>query len=192
MNKRSGIESKKKILAAAIKVFSSSGYANANMRMIAKASGLSIGSIYLYFKNKEDLFLTLIKSRLDAILDLGKEILDKNDTPENTLRLFISRHLDFTKKHKELLLIQGREHCLTFGIQMKRKFFKIQRKRIEEIIRRGVNAGIFQKCNVKEIARIIHCTLRGFILSMLIDTNALFSPEEFSNIILRGLKKGER
>lgn len=191
MNKRSGIESKKKILAAAIKVFSSSGYANANMRMIAKASGLSIGSLYLYFRNKEDLFLTLIKSRLDAILDLGREILDKNDTPEKTLRIFVSRHLDFAKKHKELLLIQGREHCLTFGMQMKKKFFRIQRKRIEEIIRRGVNSGVFRKCDTAETAKIIQCSLRGFILSMLIDTKALFSPEEFSNIIIRGLKRGE-
>lgn len=191
MNKRSGIESKKKILAAAIKVFSSNGYANANMRMIAKASGLSIGSLYLYFKNKEELFLTLIKSRLDSILDLGKEILDRNDTPENIFRCFISTHLNFAKKHKELLLIQGREHCVTFGIQMKRKFFRIQREIIEEIIRRGIDDGVFRKCNVKEAAKIIHCSLRGFIISMLIDTDALFSPEEFSNVIIRGLKMGE-
>ncbi len=191
MNKRSGIESKKKILAAAIRVFSSSGYANANMRMIAKASGLSIGSLYLYFKNKEELFSTLIKTRLDTILELGREILDKNDTPENTFRCFISTHLSFAKKHKELLLIQGREHCITFGIQMKRKFFRAQRERIEEIIKRGISAGVFRKCNAREIAKVIQCALRGFVLSILIDTDALFSPEEFSNVIIRGLKKGE-
>ncbi|MBI1810378.1 MAG: helix-turn-helix transcriptional regulator, partial [Nitrospirae bacterium] len=49
MNKRSGIESKKRILDAAMRVFSEYGYAKANMRMIAKASDISIGGLYLYF-----------------------------------------------------------------------------------------------------------------------------------------------
>ncbi|MDP1758223.1 MAG: helix-turn-helix domain-containing protein, partial [Thermodesulfovibrionales bacterium] len=65
MNKRSGIKSKKRILEAAMRVFSEYGYAKANMRMIAKASNISIGGLYLYFKNKEDLYLTLMKSKMD-------------------------------------------------------------------------------------------------------------------------------
>ncbi len=67
MNKRSGAESKKRILDVAMRVFSEHGYSKASMRIIAKASGISIGGLYIYFKNKEDLYLTLVKSRLDDL-----------------------------------------------------------------------------------------------------------------------------
>ena len=50
MNRRSGEDSKRIILDAALKVFSEYGYEGANMRMIAKKAHISVGGLYLYFK----------------------------------------------------------------------------------------------------------------------------------------------
>ena len=187
MNRRSGIESKKRILDAAMKVFSDHGYAKASMRMIAKASGISIGGLYIYFNNKEDLYLTLIKYRLDDLADKTREALKDIKDPAEAISTFIAMHLNYAKKHKELILIQGREHGFTFSIDIKKKFFKSQRKLVEDIIRKGIKSGVFQGCNVKEAAKIIISALRGFVLSIVIAADALFSPEECSNLILNGL-----
>ena len=191
MNKRSGIESKKRIINAALKLFSEYGYSKASMRMIANAAGISIGGLYLYFKNKDELYLTLIKSRLDELADMTRKSLKDIDDPADAVSKFISLHLAYAKKHRELILVQGREHGFTFGISAKRKFFKTQRGFIEDIIRKGIRSGVFKKCNVKETAKIIICTLRGFVLSLIVETDALFSPRECSKLLLNGLLKKE-
>lgn len=187
MNRRSGIESTKRILDAAMRKFSEHGYAKTSMRMIAKASGISIGGLYIYFKNKEDLYLTLIKSRLDDLVARSRETLKDIKDPAEAIKTFISLHLTYAKKHRELILIQGREHGFSFGIEMKRRFFRSQRNLIEDIIKKGIRDGIFRKCNVKEAAKIITSAIRGFVLSIVIESEALFSPEECSNLILHGL-----
>ena len=191
MNKRSGIESKKRIINAALKLFSEYGYSKASMRMIANAASISIGGLYLYFKNKDELYLTLIKSRLDELADMMRQSLKDIDDPADAVSKFILLHLAYAKKHRELILVQGREHGFTFGISAKRKFFKTQRGFIEDIIRKGIRSGVFKKCNVKETAKIIICTIRGFVLSLIVEADALFSPEECSKLLLNGLLKKE-
>lgn len=191
MNKRSGIESKKRIVDAALRLFSDYGYSKASMRMIANAASISIGGLYLYFKNKDELYLTLIKSRLDELADMMRKSLKDIDDPADAVIKFISLHLAYAKKHRELILVQGREHGFTFGISAKRKFFKTQRGFIEDIIRKGIRSGVFKKCNVKETAKIIICTIRGFVLSLIVETDALFSPRECSKLLLNGLLKKE-
>lgn len=191
MNKRSGIESKKRIIDAALKLFSEYGYSKASMRMIANAASISIGGLYLYFKNKDELYLTLIKSMLDELADMTRKSLKDIDDPAEAVSKFISLHLAYAKKHRELILVQGREYGFTFGISAKRKFFRTQRGFIEDIIRTGISSGVFKKCNVKETAKIIICTLRGFVLSLIVEVDALFSPEECSKLLLNGLLKKE-
>ena len=191
MNKRSGIKSKKRILEAAMKVFAEYGYSKANMRMIAKASDISIGGLYLYFKNKEDLCLTLMKSGMgDFAGKTAESVKDIND-PAEAISIFIAMSLNYAKKHKELILVQGREHGFAFGLEMKRKFFKTQRGLIENIIRQGIQSGVFKKVNVQETAKIIFSVIRGFVLSIVVEADALFSPEECSKLLLNGLLKKE-
>jgi len=51
MNKRSGINSKKRILTFAMKIFSEYGYKGDCMRIVASAARISVGCVYLYYKN---------------------------------------------------------------------------------------------------------------------------------------------
>ncbi|MBI5205369.1 MAG: TetR/AcrR family transcriptional regulator [Nitrospirae bacterium] len=192
MNKRSGIKSKKRILDAAMKVFAEYGYAKANMRVIAKASDISIGGLYLYFKNKEDLYLTLMKSRMGDFAGKTMESVKDINDPAKALGIFIAMSLNYAKNHKELILVQGREHGFAFGLEMKRKFFRKQRGLIESIIRQGIQSGVFKKVNVQETARIIFSVIRGFILSIVVEPDSLFSPEECSNLILNGLIRRDK
>jgi len=187
MNKRSGKESKKKILHAAIKVFSAYGYKGASMRMIAQAADISTGGLYLYFKNKEDLYTTLIRIRLNDLAEETREALGDIDDPAKAIRTFITMRVNYAKKHRELILILGKEQGFTFGIKARKQFFREQRRLVEEIVREGIASGTMRDCKVEEVAKIIICALRGFILSILVEPDALFSPEECSTLVLEGL-----
>lgn len=174
-----------------MRIFSEYGYAKASMRMIAKAAGISIGGIYLYFKNKEELYLTLIKSRMKDFVDKTMESVKGIDDPVNAIRTFIAMSLNYAKKHKELIITQGREHGFACGLKMKREFFKKQRSLVEDIVRRGIQKGLFRKVDVQETAKIIFSVVRGFVLSIVVEPDALFSYEECSNLLLNGLLKKE-
>ena len=189
MNKRSGINSKKRILNAALKVFSEYGYKGASMRMIAADARISIGGVYLYFTNKEELYLTLIKDRFDDFLGMVKTSVSTIEDPVKAIASFIMMYIGYARSHKELILTQGREHGFVFAIDIKREFFKEQRGIIEGIVTRGIQSGVFTECNVKEVTKIIMGTLRGFILSIVVDPDNLFSPEECCRFMLGGLLK---
>jgi len=189
MNKRSGINSKERILDAALKVFSEYGYKGASVRMIASTARISIGGVYLYFKNKEELYLTLIKDRFDDFSGKVKTSVSIIEDPVEAISSFIMMYLESAKTHKELILTQGREQGFVFAFDIKRKFFKEQRGVIEGIVARGVQSGVFSECDLKEVAKIIMGTLRGFILSIVVDPDNLFSPEECCRLMLGGLLK---
>jgi AcrR family transcriptional regulator len=65
-------EKQKRILDAAVAEFAANGFPGANINVIAKKAGISIGAMYKYFGSKEDLFLTIIERAhglLEGVLD---------------------------------------------------------------------------------------------------------------------------
>lgn len=191
VNKRSGLKTKQKILDAALQVFSSYGYAGANIRAIATAAGISIGGVYLYFRNKEQLYMDLIKSRIEAQDIKTKEIASSEGSSVDALSLFVSLHLEYGIKNKELILINIREHGFSFGLEIKRKFFRSQIKLLVNIISKGVKDGEFRECNSEESARIIMATLRGLVLSMVIEGESIVTKKGLGDLILNGLVRSD-
>jgi AcrR family transcriptional regulator len=187
MNKRSAEESKRIILAAARTVFADQGYARASMRDIARVAGCSVGGLYLYFKNKEDLFKSFMLEWMNNLNNRTYEALVKHDDPVAAITAFISISVDFARSHKEMIILQGRELGFSFGIDMKRDFFAERRRILAEIIRNGMEAGVFGSYDANLTAKVIFNILRGFVVSMVIDEDALFSAEDCVSLVLQGL-----
>ena len=192
MNRRSGIESKKRIIDAAMGVFSRHGYTKANIREIAKTAGISVGGVYLYFKNKEELYKSLINDRM---LDFGSKIeMVAEQTKSATVALsnFLRLYIENAVKHKEMILLHIREHGFTFGMDEKMQFFRKQRSLIEKIILSGIRTGEFRRCNAKEMAKIIMGSLRGILLSMALDDDVIVTPKGLNEFVLNGLLRKDK
>jgi AcrR family transcriptional regulator len=187
VNKRSGIKTKEKILDVAMQVFSAYGYEGASIRAIAKAAGISIGGVYLYFRNKEELYLNLIKDRIEEQVLLTKEAVASAGSPEDGLRAFLSLHLQYGIKNKELILINIREHRFAFGNDFKQKFLRSQIELLMKILNKGTTEGVFRKCDTEEASRIIMATLRGIVLSMVLEGESVITESGLGDLIIRGL-----
>jgi AcrR family transcriptional regulator len=187
MNRRSGIETKEKIIDSAMKVFSTYGYSGASIRAIAKTAGISIGGVYLYFRNKEELYLDLIRARIQGQAHKTKEVVASAGSSTAALNAFISLHLEYGVKNRELILIHLREHGFNFGMEIKRKFFRSQVKLLSMILREGVRKREFRECETEETARVIMAALRGIVLSMTIEGKNAFTAEGVQELILKGL-----
>lgn len=72
-------ERKEKILNVGIEEFSSNGYENANINIIAKKAGISIGLMYKYFSTKEDLFITCVQRGMEILENAVDEIINGDD-----------------------------------------------------------------------------------------------------------------
>ncbi len=192
MNKRSGIESKKRIMNAAMDVFSRKGYAKASIREIAMTAEISIGGVYLYFKNKEDLYKNLIRERMR---DMGSKIeitAGRAESATEALSKFLRLYLENALKHKEFILLHIREHGFAFGVPEKSQFFKKQRDLIEKIIQRGIHSNEFRKCSAKDMAGIIMGSVRGIILTVALD-DVHITPKMLNEFVFKGLlKAGEK
>ncbi len=111
-------EVKEKILASALLLFKEQGYLGASMRLIAKNAGVSLGNVYRYFKNKDDLFNAIVgpvyKSYIDFINEID-ELVQNNEhscqkqSKDNTSMIEINeikdKLLEICEEHYTELLI---------------------------------------------------------------------------------------
>jgi len=82
-------EKRQKILNVAITEFSEHGFDSANINSIAQKAGISVGSIYKYFENKEALFLTVIHFGVEKLKSVLEEIMQSDEGLESRIEKII-------------------------------------------------------------------------------------------------------
>jgi len=98
-----------KILQAAVKVFSEKGFYNSRVSEIAKEANVADGTIYLYFKNKDDLLISLFEEEFGKIVkDMRAELVKEND-PLQKIKRFAITHLSIVSNQQHLAEVLGVE-----------------------------------------------------------------------------------
>jgi len=85
---------KTQIIEAAIKVFAHKGFYTAKVADVAREAGVADGTIYLYFKNKDDLLISLFETKMEEILNRFNTIVVQPITPAEKLDRFIHLHFE--------------------------------------------------------------------------------------------------
>ncbi len=85
---------RQELLASAARLFRDVGYPRATVRDIAKAVGMQSGSIFYYFKTKEDILLEVMETAMRAFVLAGQRALEQAKTPREKLRLLFAGHLE--------------------------------------------------------------------------------------------------
>ncbi|HEY2510722.1 MAG TPA: TetR/AcrR family transcriptional regulator [Polyangiaceae bacterium] len=99
---RRGGDKRERILRAAIKVFAKSGFFDARVSEVAKAAGVADGTIYLYFKSKDELLVSLFEDRVERLLTFMREELPKREGAPARLRAIIEMQLGLLEGEREL------------------------------------------------------------------------------------------
>jgi TetR/AcrR family fatty acid metabolism transcriptional regulator len=98
-----------KILHAAIKVFSEKGFYNSRVSEIAKEADVADGTIYLYFKNKDDILISLFEEEFGKFVQNMQAELGKEKDPLQKIKRFAITHLSIVTKHPHLGEVMGVE-----------------------------------------------------------------------------------
>ncbi len=93
------------ILRAAIDVFADRGYFNAQVADVARAAGVAAGTVYLYFRSKDDLLVSIFERSMRVALDEGRQLLETTDDPRERLRQFARLHLGRLGRDRNLAIV---------------------------------------------------------------------------------------
>ncbi len=94
------------ILAAAAKVFAVHGLEGATVEMVARAAEVAVGTIYLYFCSRDDLFLSLMAERIGRLRARYLEIGARGLAPADAVRAIGAAYLDYLRESRGLFLAQ--------------------------------------------------------------------------------------
>ena len=188
-------ERKDQILNAAEDVFTEKGFDNARMEDIAEGTGLSKGTLYLYFKSKDD----LIAAILDRIFQREFKAIENTDlsttSATDAIWLFTDTVIKDIRIILRLMPIAYEFLALAFRNKVVQKALKMYINRYMDIfipiIQRGMETGEFRQVDVREVGIAIGAIVEGTTLLWVYD-RSLVDPERHIRsgmlLLLEGLK----
>ena len=138
-------DKKPQIIDAAIKVFAEKGFYNSKVADVARAAGIADGTIYLYFKNKDDLLISLFETKVEELLNTFKNALLAFNTAKDKLNEFIRLYFQLMEEQPDLaevLQVELRQSSKFIKDYRPQKFFDFLNI-IGDIIKEGQQSGEF-------------------------------------------------
>jgi len=148
INKKSKTNGKyHQILDAAIKVFAQQGFHQATISQIAREAGVADGTIYLYFKNKEDIMVNFFGYKTKQVFGRFWEEVDKADNARDKLRVLIKRHLEEFQRDRSMAVLYQTEtrRFSRMCEEQIREMSKMYLDLVSEIVESGQDEGLMRK-----------------------------------------------
>lgn len=161
-----GSNTRSELIEVARQLFATKGFDNTAMNEIATQSGKGRRTLYTYFKSKSDIFMAVVDSEMNRLLEAIEEILPLRMPADEKLKRYILCRLD---QVKDTVIRNG---------SLKAEFFRdvVQlehaRRRLDvreltilrSILQQGIDEGTFEIDNASVVAVTIHYALRGLDL----------------------------
>jgi AcrR family transcriptional regulator len=183
------------ILEAALKVFTKLGFQQARMDDIVEESGLSKGSLYWYFKNKDD----IIYSTLERMLDNELKEVDKLVEQDKPTRELLMEAIEITIKDikafvpfipllLEILAMARRSKTVQ---NMFTTYYRRYMKSLIPLMQRGLDNGEFYSASAEEMSNAYGAIIEGTILVKMYSPDTIdleHSMRESARLLIQGFQ----
>ncbi|HUS18538.1 MAG TPA: TetR/AcrR family transcriptional regulator [Terriglobales bacterium] len=184
-----------RILQSAIAVFAEHGYFSSRISDIAKKAKVADGTIYLYFKNKEQILMAALDFAFDTFMQTARTELSGISDPREKLRRLAFLHLDRLGANRGLAMVvqtelrQSAKFLSAFSHRHMVAYFDL----IRGILREGQAAGQFRsEINDRIAANCFFGSLDSLVTSWLLSEHEYqlsASTDGVMEVILAGLEK---
>jgi len=136
-----------RILEAAIKIFAEQGFFQSTISQIAKEAGVADGTIYLYFKNKDDILVNFFSFKTKQIFDRFREDVKGAENALEKLRKLVFRHLDEFQRDRNMAVVYQVEIHQNSRLVEKqlKEMSKMYLNIVTEIVEQGQQEGTIRK-----------------------------------------------
>ena len=174
---------KQEILQKSLDVFIEEGYEDATFQKIADRCGITRTTLYIYFKNKHEIFLGSIKELLSELENsLNEVIKDKSKNAEETLRQILSTIIIRCEENAKLFsvllnyLMQLKKSGADTNSRVRRRVIRMHHILVTIIIQ-GIRSGEFKDKNVKVMEETLYALIESAIFRI-----AVLNQTDLSNI----------
>src|SRR6476620_11837930 len=135
------------LLRAAIETFAARGFFNAQVADVARTAGVAAGTVYLYYRGKDDLLISIFERTMKEAIDTGRRSLEGCTQPIDRLREIARLHLERLGRDRHLAVVfqvelrQSTKFMERFSATYLREYLGI----IRDVIAEGQAKGVFRK-----------------------------------------------
>ena len=159
--RRRKAERPQEILEAAFVEFSRNGYAMTTLDQIAEGAGVTKGTIYVYFENKEHLFISMVRALKKATLDTVRDMFERHEgSTADLLRAqfsFIYQHIVEDKRRREVvrMLIAEAARFPELADRYHEEILSPCLDMLKQAIQRGIDRGEIRKSPIVDSPQVI-------------------------------------
>ena len=193
-NKENTEERKSQILDAATKVFAKSGFNKARMDDIVEESGLSKGTLYWYFKSKDDIIIAILKRvlgyefrKLELIRDSGASARERLEEFVGFMVKDIDRLMPIMPLFYDFFALGLRQKKVRLVLA---ELLKMMNDTMAPIIRDGIENGEFREVDEEEATLAVGAMLEGTLVVWTYDPDSVDVLKQLKagmNMLLQGL-----
>ena len=158
----------RQIIDAAVIAIAENGYHQTQVSKIAKQAGVADGTIYLYFKSKEDILISLFEEKMGHFIEKIDEMIASNGTAAEKLLMMIDAHFSMLSEDHHLAIVTQLE-LRQSNKELRLKINEVLRgylKVIDKIITDGIENGEFSnKLDVRLARQMIFGTIDETVTS---------------------------
>lgn len=135
------------IIDAAVVVIAENGYHQSQVSKIAKQAGVADGTIYLYFKNKEDILISLFKEKMGQFIERMETDIQKKPSAKEKLLLLIREHFRLLSQDHHLALVTQLE-LRQSNLELRQKINEVLKgylNMLDSILAEGKKTGEFRQ-----------------------------------------------
>jgi len=174
------------ILRAATRVFARNGYFNSKVADIARAADVADGTVYLYFKSKEEILHSIFDQNIAEVIAAGRKLIEGLGAPREKLRRIAKLHLERLGADRDLAVVfqvelRGSTKFMEeFSAAGFAEYLTLLRRTFEE----GQRAGVFRKeLNAKVAAKILFGALDEMATNWIISKRS-YKLEPMADVVM--------
>lgn len=159
---------KHEILQKSLDVFVEQGYEDATFQKIADHCGITRTTLYIYFKNKHEIFLGSIKELLSELETNLRDIIKKDMDSIKSLKQILFTIVDACENNKKLFsvllnyLLQLKKAGVDTNERVRRRVIKM-RHLLSTVLIKGIQKGEIKSVNVKDINELLYGMIEASI-----------------------------
>ena len=184
----------KQIIDAAVIAIAENGYHQAQVSKIAKQAGVADGTIYLYFKNKEDILISVFQEKMGVFVDNLQDIIKNGSSSSEKLAQMIENHFKVLSNDRHLATVTQLElRQSNKEIRLKiNAILKEYLKLLDEILIEGMLSGEFnQTMDIRLARQMVFGTIDEMTTTWVMNEyryDLLALSSKVTQLVLNGLK----
>ena len=193
---------RQELLAAAECLFSKNGFFKTSMAEIATAAQFAMGTVYRFFKSKEEIYISIVEAKVEELAGLLEKEIAKEKIASGKINAFIRVKLEYADQNRDFFRIyvsewSGFEWTIksAFGDRVW-KLYMAQVDLVADLIRQGIRRKEFRKIDPKDGAFALHGMLNSTIYVWILQAKprgSLMDKQELiSTLFLDGLEKEDQ